>query len=564
MPARGRALTQAALTVFPFNMTIEMVAVPRTPLQHMTTRLARKQIWGLSLGDAGLAALSGLLLSASFPKLHWDFLAWIAFVPLFQAMRGKSPRSSFKLGFFAGVVHFATLLYWISGVMETYGRLPIVLSWGILLVLVVYLSLYPAVFALLLSHLRARLPVYLWSAPFLWVSLEYVRAFLLSGFPWENLGYSQYSRLHLIQISDMLGVYGLSALIVAVNASLFELWDAMRQKRAFSWQATMGVVLIVIGFLSYGTWRKSEVESIAETAPKRTVGFIQGNIDQTKKWLPSFQGETVERYGRLSRMVLDRRPDLIVWPETALPFYFLDHKTLTKQVVDLVRACKVHFLVGSPSFGTRGQEVYFYNSAYLLDPSGKVLGKYDKVHLVPYGEYVPLKRFFPFLGKLVEAVGDFESGKQGQLLSLNDEQLGVLICFEVIFPELARAMCQKGAQFLINMTNDAWFGTSSAPYQHLSMVVFRAVENHKAVARAANTGISAFVDPVGRILDATPLFQEAEGTRPLPMMDQKTLYTRYGDLFAFSCILISLVACTGLFGKGRFFRKEKARTRMGE
>jgi apolipoprotein N-acyltransferase len=179
------------------------------------------------------------------------------------------------------------------------------------------------------------------------------------------------------------------------------------------------------------------------------------------------------------------------------------------------------------------------------------LGKYDKVHLVPYGEYVPFKRFFPFLGKIVEAVGDFERGKEGQVLSLDGQRLGVLICFEVIFPALSRAMVQNGAQLLVNITNDAWFGTSSAPYQHLSMAVFRAVETRRALARAANTGITAFIDPVGRVLDETPLFEEAIRTRSLPALDQETFYVRHGDLFAIVCVLISLVAYMGILVQKR-------------
>jgi len=254
---------------------------------------------------------------------------------------------------------------------------------------------------------------------------------------------------------------------------------------------------------------------------------------------------------------LEGGPDLIVWPETALPFYFLHDDALTEQMVELVRGCKAHFLVGSPSFQTGGRGTRYYNSSYLIDPSGNVLGKYDKVHLVPYGEYVPLKRFLPFLGKLVEAVGDFEPGKQGQVLSLNGKKIGVLICFEVIFPELARAMCRNGAQLLVTITNDAWFGTSSAPYQHLSMVVFRAVETHLAVARAANTGISAYIDPVGRVLDATPLFEEAVRVRHLHIMDQETFYARYGDLFAIACILICVAISIAAFGMGRFVKKDK-------
>ncbi|UCG79569.1 MAG: apolipoprotein N-acyltransferase, partial [Desulfobacterales bacterium] len=258
-----------------------------------------------------------------------------------------------------------------------------------------------------------------------------------------------------------------------------------------------------------------------------------------------------QHYGSLSAAALETGPDLIIWPETALPFYFLHDGKLTEEVLEVVRGSKTHFLLGSPSFRRSGQRTRYYNSAYLVNPSAKVMGKYDKVHLVPYGEYVPLKRYFPFLGKMVEAVGDFDSGNEGQVLLWGDERIGVLICFEAIFPELARSMVKNGAQLLINITNDAWFGRSSAPYQHLSMVVFRAVENHLAVARAANTGISAFVDPVGRLLDETPLFEEAIRTRSLPVMNHESFYARYGDIFAIGCILISLLiwvsACRNKF-----------------
>jgi apolipoprotein N-acyltransferase len=344
-----------------------------------------------------------------------------------------------------------------------------------------------------------------------------------------------------------LGVYGLSALIVAVNAALFELWDAASQKRPFAWKSMLATACVMAGVLVYGTWRVARVDRAAEAAPKRVVSLVQGNIDQSVKWVGSFQGETLNRYGNLSLEALVSRPDLIIWPETALPFYFLRDEALSAQVLALVRTCGVYFLVGSPSFRTYGSQIHYYNSAFLLGPSGDVLGQYDKVHLVPYGEYVPLKPFFPFLGKIVEAVGNFESGEKGQVLSWKTAKLGVLICFEVIFPELARAMAQNGAQLLVNITNDAWFGTSSAPYQHLSMAVFRAVENHRALARAANTGISAFVDPVGRLLDETPLYQEAVRTRAMPMMGQKTFYTSHGDLFAIGCLLISLILCINLF-----------------
>ena len=496
-----------------------------------------------TLFDAALAATTGVLLTASFPRIGWEFLAWVAFIPLLYCIKDTTPLASFKLGFLAGLVHYTTLLYWIAGVIHHYGQLPSALCVVILMLLVLYLSLYPGLFAMVIGKLRARsLPYYL-TAPFFWTALEYVKSFFLSGFPWENFGHSQYNRLQLIQISDILGVYGLSALIMAVNAVLFETWGSISRNRAFAWKPILSVALVIAGFLTYGTWRIGKIDRAAEAAPKRVIALVQGNIDQFKKWLPSFQHETLQRYGTLSAAALKTGPDLIIWPETALPFYFLYDQNLTRETLEIVRTCRVHFVLGSPSFRKIGEKIHYYNSAYLVDPCGKVVGKYDKVHLVPYGEYVPLKRYFPFLGKMVEAVGDFDSGSMGQVLLWGREKIGILICFEAIFPELARSMVQNGAQLLINITNDAWFGRSSAPYQHLSMVVFRAVENHLAVARAANTGISAFVDPVGRLLDETPLFEEAIRTRSLPMMNYKSFYARHGDVFAIGCVFITVILC---------------------
>lgn len=496
---------------------------------------------GIKPSDVGLAVLTGLLLTASFPQMDWGFVAWIAFVPLFFAIKDKGPSTGFMLGLVAGLVHYGTLLYWIAGVTYYYGRLPLALCIVVLLLLALYLSLYPGLFAMFINRLSARaLPYYL-AAPFVWVALEYVKSFFLSGFPWENLGYSQHNWLRLIQISDIFGVYGLSAILIAVNGAFFEGSYVFSAGQGFAWKPLLGVTLVLTGVLTYGTWRIDHVDRAVEDAPKRTIGLIQGNVDQSLKWLPSFQQETLRRYGALSAAALEKKPDLIVWPETALPFYFLEDEELTQETLSVVRRCKVDFVFGSPSFSRTGQHTGYYNSAYLVNQSGDVSGRYDKVHLVPYGEYVPLKRYFPFLGKMVQAVGDFDSGKPGQVLVWRNHKIGLLICFEAIFPELARSMARNGAELLINITNDAWFGRSSAPYQHLSMVVFRAVENHLAVARAANTGVSAFVDPAGRVLEETPLFEEAVRTHALPLMKAESFYTRYGDVFALGCVVMSLV-----------------------
>ncbi|RPJ81299.1 MAG: apolipoprotein N-acyltransferase, partial [Deltaproteobacteria bacterium] len=229
---------------------------------------------------------------------------------------------------------------------------------------------------------------------------------------------------------------------------------------------------------------------------------------------------------------------------TATPFYFSSpygSQYLKRLIQEAVKEANVSLLFGSPSYQRDGEMVNYYNTAYLLNPDGKQIGSYNKVHLVPYGEYVPLKEWFPFIGKLVAQVGDFKSGTKGSTILWNQHRIGVQICFEIIFPDLARAMASNQADFFINITNDAWFGTSSGPFQHFSMTVFRAVENKRALARAANTGISGFIDPTGRIMDATPLTVDSARTDTIPLMKTKTIYMKVGDLFAKICLISVLI-----------------------
>jgi apolipoprotein N-acyltransferase len=290
----------------------------------------------------------------------------------------------------------------------------------------------------------------------------------------------------------------------------------------------------------YGNQRLNTVDKIAVAAPPVRISVLQGNIDQAIKWDPAFQIETVEKYQRLSLAALTSRPDLIVWPESATPFYFLYDIKPSELVFKGIQQTATDHLIGSPSFVQTDNGTEYYNSAYLINPNLKHMSKYDKAHLVPFGEYVPFKKWLPFLGKIVAQVGDFQAGAKGETLPWRNSQLGVQICYEIIFPYLSRALVQNNAALLINITNDAWFGKTSGPYQHFSMAVFRAVENRRALARAANTGISGFVDPAGRILVSTPLLAEAVATRSLPLLQEKTFYTRFGDVFAQMCFLTAL------------------------
>ena len=231
----------------------------------------------------------------------------------------------------------------------------------------------------------------------------------------------------------------------------------------------------------------------------------------------------------------------MLWPETATPFYFLGDRQNTKTLIQEVQKLKKPLLFGSPAYRRKGEELSLYNRAYLLDGDGMVTGYYDKIHLVPFGEYVPWKKILFFVDKLVQAAGNFASGKQAVVLEVSAARVGVLICYEAIFPKLSRNLANGGANLLVNITNDAWFGRSSAPHQHLSMAVLRAVENRIPIARCANTGISAFIDTRGRILQKTGLYEDETLVSTLRLGKDKTIYTRYGDWFAWSCVAISFL-----------------------
>ncbi|HMK65469.1 MAG TPA: apolipoprotein N-acyltransferase, partial [Thermodesulfobacteriota bacterium] len=267
---------------------------------------------------------------------------------------------------------------------------------------------------------------------------------------------------------------------------------------------------------------------------------VQGNIDQSLKWNPAFQEKTIDIYKELSLSPSAGPSDLIVWPETAVPFYFMNENRLTPEIFRLARNTGSCLLFGSPAVRVEKDQMQFYNRAYLLSPEGRV-AYYDKIHLVPFGEYVPLKRFLPFVGKMVQAIGDFSAGPGPIGLPLPRGKAGVLICFETIFPEISRAYKQEGCQFLVNITNDAWFGKTSAPYQHLSMLTFRAIENRVWIARAANTGFSAFIDSTGRITQSVPLFQSGRIYATIPLREDKTFYTRHGDLLVVFCGVILII-----------------------
>jgi apolipoprotein N-acyltransferase len=488
-----------------------------------------------------LSLLSGILLILSFPNFDLEFLAWFALVPLFYSIDGKGLYHSFKLGFFTGFVSFLGILYWIIVAVHTYGNVPFILSGLILLLLVIYLSLFTGAFTFLTRLIQTRSGIQtILFTPILWVALEYLRSFLLTGFPWAYLGHTQYLNLPFIQMADITGVYGLSFVILSVNASLY--W-VLRQwpKRTFPFKEVAITVLILLSFLIYGYVKIKHVDRKAIQSSSLKVGLVQGNIDQSIKWDESFQLETLKIYRRLSMKVAEDKPDLIIWPETATPFFFQEAKEYQPIVLEIPEKTNVFLLFGTPFYKIEKGKVNYYNSAFLVSPSKKLIGKYDKIHLVPFGEYIPLRRLLFFIESSIgEGIGNFKPGKGIVHLPLPQGKFGVLICFEIIFPDLCRRFVKDGADFLVTITNDAWFGRTSAPYQHLSIATFRAIENRVFIARAANTGISAFIDPKGKIVKQGDIFTEEAMNGTIHLMKGKTFYTLYGDVFAWICAGFSI------------------------
>ncbi len=500
----------------------------------------------MNLRSLALAALSGILLAASFPTINFYFLAWIAFVPLFYALQEQSVKNGFWLGGISGLFYFAGTVYWVTNSVHFYGGISIIPASLVTLLLCTYLALYPALFGAAMVHSRNNNPkLIIIAAPAIWTALELARTYVFSVFPWSLVGYSQYSALPVIQIADITGVYGVSFVIVLVNAAVSE--TTMDRKR---YPALVTALIVMALVLGYGFVKLRAPEGPGTI----TVSVVQGNIAQDQKWDLAFQARTIAVYKTLTRKALTQHPDLVIWPETATPFYFNgvgeNDSVMSADLIDFVKQNRVPLLTGSPTYEVKpNRQIIGRNSAFLLSAQGNVEAVYHKMHLVPFGEYVPLRSILFFVGKMVQAIGDFQPGTDYTVMTVpygepgqrKEVKLCTVICYEIIFPDLVRKFVDRGAQIVATITNDAWFGKTAAPYQHFSMAVLRAVENRVPIARAANTGISGFIDSRGRILQTSKIFTEAYLTHQLIPGTERTFYTRYGDLFSYACVIASLI-----------------------
>jgi apolipoprotein N-acyltransferase len=515
-----------------------------------------------------LASLSGVLAALSFP--HWNVwpLAWVGLVPLLCEARGMRPKEALFAGWAAGAVHFGVLLYWLTDTMQVYGRLPLIVAVGVMVLLVLYLAGFWALFLWGLVVLRAAGAHSIWLAPILWTLTEALRSVLLTGFPWALLGYSQWKHLPLVQIADITGIHGVGFLLLGANSAISSLIVSLgeRKKRLLSLGGILVAGLLVSAVWYYGEWRISQTEDLSRVSPKLKVGIVQGNMEQSMKWEPRVQEATLSLYlEETRRLALEKGARLVVWPETALPFFFQKEGPLRERLLEAASTFDADIVFGAPAFGVKNGQTVFYNRAYLLGPGGKVLGSYDKTHLVPFGEYLPLRGLFPFIRELITAIGDFSPGESlGWLGSSTGAKLGVTICFESIFPDIFREEARLGAHLFVNLTNDAWFGETAAPYQHLSMLAMRAVENRRWIVRAANTGISATIDPCGRVRSQTPLFERATIVDLVDLVDVNSFYSVHGEIFPWACCATLVAMGLGALARTKRRRRNALARMEGE
>ena len=498
---------------------------------------------------------SALLLILAFPQTDFWGLAWIGLIPLFFALDGKSFKSAFGTAYLCGLMVFAGTLYWF---------IHVTLLGMILLIL--YLALYYGVFGVLYVFFpRRKFLEQLLLLPSYWIVLEFVRAHALSGFGWVSLGYSQYKNLPLIQVADITGVYGISFLIVLVNIFLKKwLAEQCSGKKFFKDRegrcaaVLVGGALIVVLF--YGIFRLNQPP---DQKQKLKIAVIQGNIPQAMKWNETLWPEIMEKHLQLTEAAALLKPDLILWPETAFPEILGETPERFTELKKRVARLKIPLLVGAVTQDVSDTGPAYYNSAILISPAGETVGQYDKLHLVPFGEYVPLRGYLPILTDIVP-IDDFTAGKTYTVFPASgvrpwkkgEHNFSVLICFEDAVTDIAREFAVQGAGFFVNITNDAWFMDTKAPFMHLQSSVFRAVETRRPIVRAANTGVSCFVDRQGHIHDCV---QDSEGKKTFvsgyhvgTMTPEsgglRTVYTNFGDFFTylcFGCILWGIIRKKG-------------------
>jgi apolipoprotein N-acyltransferase len=472
-------------------------------------------------------AVSGLLLGAAFPPLPLGVLAYLALIPLFISAQRLTGRQAFGAGFIQGIFFYLTAIYWVSWV-----SLPGMLG------AVFYMSVFRGLFTYLFSRVLSRFgSLGLWAAPFLWVGFEYLNSLGDLGFPWAVAGNSQSAFLPLIQYASVTGVYGVSFWLVVVNLVALALLREVERRKML----LVGFAALFIAPLSHGLLALSEEHSGRTVV----VAAVQPDMPPVAKEYRGFE----YNFGKLKPMTelaAEQGAQLVVWPETAVGYIkSRTYRADREQVERLVDSLGVHLYTGAYRLVT-GSPVQVFNSSFLFAPGKGITDYYDKTHLVPFGERAPFPGLIPFLRKIQFSGGGFvagnwDSGEVQTVFEGPDVRFSALICFDSVFPGFVSEFVARGAELLVVITNDGWFGRSSGPYQHAEASVFRAIENRRSVVRCANTGVSTLVDPYGRQSETTGIFHPAVITGEVAVRADLTFYTRYGDLFSQICLAIALV-----------------------
>ncbi len=490
--------------------------------------------------DLILSLLSGLLLFLSFPKIDLYLLAWFSFLPFLLSIYRNRGNILFcaALGYIFGVSFFSPSIYWIFGVLINYGGLNPFLSFILWFLLVSYLSLYFSLLSIFSSKIMEKgYSISPFIGPF-FVTLEYVKGHFLSGFPWLLLGYSQINLLKISQICDIFGIYGLSFLVIFGNCAIY---DFIKGKKVYL------PIFMILFFASY-LYGVSILKRGESSKKSESVGIVQGNFPQLEKWREDYALTITKIYENYTEELVKKGIRFIVWPESAVPFSDLENPLYILHLKRLTKRLSAKLLFGIIH---EENDIYF-NSAYLFS-CGRFLGRYDKVHLVPFGEYSPLGKLIS-ISSIGEKMGDLTPGKSLKVLKVDGEKIGIMICYEAIFPEIARSLKNLGATLIFNLTDDSWFGKTSAPYQHLLMARARAIENRVYIVRAANTGISAIIDPHGKICAYLPTFTRGLVADKIYFTKKATIYDKVGDSFVYILVLILVLEVVYVGRKGKAFK----------
>jgi len=499
-----------------------------------------------------LMLLSAVITILIFPKTGLWPLAWVGLVPLFFAISQLRSKHAFFLGWLFGAVHSIGVAYWVFHALYFNSSAGLLVS--LLFMLIVIgggIGFYFAVFSYGTSRfmkMKISLKAKAVAISCLWTGMEFCRAHFFSGIPWSFLGHSQYPWLYLIQISDVTGVYGISFLIVLTNISIYFAFSNITERKNAAVILFLPLFLTIVT-LTYGSFRltqfsspevviKTNIQAEKDSASGlKSIAVIQISVSQEEKWDKEKWQDILSTLLELSESALKEGADLVVWPETTVPFYL--EQQIPDPVKQLFRKYQATLFTGGPRYSGSPGHYTFHNSAYQIN-DGRIVNIYNKIHLLPFGEYFPLG-FIDVLKLRYSAPRQYSSGNNSLVFNDQTGRFGALICFEVLFPELTRNMVAQGADFIVNLSNDAWFGRTSEHYQHFTMSVFRAVECRRPLVRSSNTGISGFIDTTGRIVSQIEPFKQGYLNYTPVFSEELTFYCRHGDLFAKLCICILLV-----------------------